>query len=228
MIGAPQPLVLEKPAAIDTAQAARYFGARGTPDESTMALLEKCAVPLLAVATPRAVWLEADVDALAEVGILRGGDVMKHLEGCPQALLLAVTLGPAVDAQIRRAGVGDIAAGVASDALGSALAEQAAEAAEAELRQWAAKEGKYLTGRFSPGYGDWDIAVQPLVATALDTVRRAGLCVTDTNLMIPRKSVTAILGVSDHPVKGKLAGCGHCVLRTRCEYRKRGKTCASE
>ena len=228
MIGAPRPLLLEKPAAIDMAQAARYFGARGTPDESTMALLEKCAVPLLAVATPRAVWLEADVDALAEAGILRGGDVMKHLEGCPQALLLAVTLGPAVDAQIRRAGVGDIAAGVASDALGSALAEQAAEAAEAELRQWAAKEGKYLTGRFSPGYGDWDIAVQPLVANALDTVRRAGLCVTDTNLMIPRKSVTAILGVSDHPVKGKLAGCGHCVLRTRCEYRKRGKTCASE
>ena len=64
--------------------------------------------------------------------------------------------------------------------------------------------------------------------TALDTARRAGLCVTDTNLMTPRKSVTAILGVSDHPVKGHLAGCGHCVLRTRCEYRKRGKTCASE
>ena len=47
-------------------------------------------------------------------------------------------------------------------------------------------------------------------------------------MMTPRKSVTAILGVSGHPVKGKLAGCGHCVLRTRCEYRKRGKTCASE
>ena len=109
-----------------------------------------------------------------------------------------------------------------------ALAEQAADAAEAELRQWAAKEGKYLTGRFSPGYGDWDIAIQPLVANALDTVRRAGLCVTDTNLMTPRKSVTAVLGLSSHPVKGKLAGCGHCVLRTRCEYRKRGKTCASE
>ena len=29
MIGAPQPLVLAKPAAIDTAQAARYFGAKG-------------------------------------------------------------------------------------------------------------------------------------------------------------------------------------------------------
>ena len=72
------------------------------------------------------------------------------------------------------------------------------------------------------------VAQGKLPSNALDTVRRAGLCVTDTNLMTPRKSVTAILGVSGHPVKGKLAGCGHCVLRTRCEYRKRGKTCASE
>ena len=74
MIGAPQPLVLAKPAAIDTAQAARYFGARGEPDDRTMTLLETCAMPLLAAATPRAVWLEADTAALAEAGILRGGD----------------------------------------------------------------------------------------------------------------------------------------------------------
>ena len=227
-IGVPRPLALEKPQSVDLAQAARYFGAHGEPDAATLALLQKCAVPLLAAAMPRAVWLLADVPALTEAGLLPGEDVHKHLTGCGQAILLAVTLGPGVDAQIRRAGVGDIAAGVASDALGSALAEQAADAAEAQLRQWAATEGKYLTGRFSPGYGDWDIAVQPLVAAALDTARKAGLCVTDTNLMTPRKSVTALLGVSDHPVKGQLAGCGHCVLRTRCEYRKRGKTCASE
>ena len=227
-IGASRPLVLEKPEAVNIMQAARYFGAHGEVDAATMALLERCAVPLLAAATPRAVWLEADVDALTEVGILQGEDIRRHLEGCTQAILLAVTLGAGVDAQIRRAGVGDIAASVASDALGSALAEQAADLAESELRQWAAKEGKYLTGRFSPGYGDWPITVQPLVAAALDTARRAGICVTDSNLMTPRKSITALLGVSDHPVKGQLAGCGHCVLRSRCEYRKRGKTCASE
>ena len=114
------------------------------------------------------------------------------------------------------------------DGSAAALAEQAADAAEAELRQWAAEQDKYLTGRFSPGYGDWPIGVQPLVAAALDTARRAGLCVTENDLMTPRKSVTALLGLSDHPVKGRLAGCGHCVLNTRCEYRKRGKTCASE
>lgn len=227
-IGPSRPLVLEKPDAIDLQQAARYFGQRGPADEATASLLERCAVPILAAATPRAVWLEGDVQSFSEAGLLLGEDVFRHLTGCSHAVLLAVTLGPGVDAQIRRAGVGDIAAGVASDALGSALAEQMADAAEAELRQWAAGQGRYLTGRYSPGYGDWPITVQPLVAAALDTARRAGLCVTDSNLMTPRKSVTALLGVSDQPVRGHLAGCGHCVLRTRCEYRKRGITCASE
>lgn len=227
-LGQSVPLTLEKPKTIDLAQAARYFGARGEPDTATQALLERCAAPILTAAAPRAVWLMAEVGTLDEAGLLCGEDIRRHLEGCDQAVLLAVTLGAGVDVQIRRAGIGDIAAGVASDALGSALAEQAADAAEEALRVQLAQQGRYLTGRFSPGYGDWDIGVQAKVAAALDTPRRAGLCVTDANLMTPRKSVTALLGVSSHPVKGKLAGCGHCVLRERCEYRKRGKTCASE
>ena len=62
-IGPSRPLVLEKPETIDLKQAARYFGQRGETDASTEALLKKCAVPLLAAATPRAVWLEGDVDS---------------------------------------------------------------------------------------------------------------------------------------------------------------------
>ena len=91
-IGPSMPLRLEKPEGIDLAQAARYFGARGGADAATQALLEKCAVPLLAAATPRAVWLEADPDSLTAAGILAGEDVAKHLEGCTAALLLAVAL----------------------------------------------------------------------------------------------------------------------------------------
>lgn len=101
-IGVPRPLALEKPQAVDLAQAARYFGAHGEPDAATLALLQKCAVPLLAAATPRAVWLLADTPALTDAGLLPGEDVHKHLKGCGQAILLAVTLGPGVDAQIRR------------------------------------------------------------------------------------------------------------------------------
>lgn len=221
-------LPLEKAAQIDLRQAARYFGEPGEPDDATLALLARVAPPVLAAAMPRAVWRRCDVAELAAAGFLQGQDVPAHLSGCDGALLLAVTLGAGVDRQIRLSGIGDIAAGVAADALASALAEQMADAAEGQLRQWAAEQRLFLTGRFSPGYGDWPISLQPLLAETLDTARQIGLYVTDTYLMTPRKSVTALLGVSDHPVRGQLAGCGHCVLRARCNYRKRGITCAEQ
>ncbi len=216
-------LALEKPAQIDLAQAARFFGARGEPDAATMELLERCAAPLLAAATPRAAWLRAEKAELCN--ILLGQDIARHLEECDECILLAVTTGPGVDEQIRRLGVGDIAAAVAADALGSALAEQASDAAEDALRQMMSAEGLYLTGRFSPGYGDWPINIQPQLAQLLDTPRRIGLCVTDSFLMLPRKSVTAVMGISTSPVRGWRAGCAHCKLKEKCEYRKRGQSC---
>lgn len=218
-------LALDLPEGIDLGQAARYMGAKDGGDETLRALLERWAPPLRAAAAPRAVWLRAPVGALGD--LWQGSDIQRHLAGCTEAVLLAVTLGPGADAQIRRAGVGDVAAGAASDALASVLAEQAAEAAEARLRALAAAEGLYLTGRYSPGYGDWPIGVQPRIAALLDTPRRIGLCVTDTCLMLPRKSITAALGLSRTPVTGRRAGCAHCALRDKCEYRKRGETCES-
>lgn len=218
-------LALDLPEGIDLGQAARYMGAKDGGDETLRALLERWAPPLRAAAAPRAVWLRAPVGALGD--LWQGGDIRRHLAGCTEAVLLAVTLGPGADAQIRRAGVGDVAAGAASDALASVLAEQAAEAAEARLRALAAAEGMYLTGRYSPGYGDWPIGVQPRIAALLDTPRRIGLCVTGTCLMLPRKSITTALGLSRTPVTGRRAGCAHCALRDKCEYRKRGETCES-
>lgn len=218
-------LALDLPEGIDLGQAARYMGAKDGGDEKLRALLERWAPPLRAAAAPRAVWLRAPVGALGD--LWQGSDIQRHLAGCTEAVLLAVTLGPGADAQIRRAGVGDVAAGAASDALASVLAEQAAEAAEARLRALAAAEGLYLTGRYSPGYGDWPIGVQPRIAALLDTPRRIGLCVTGTCLMLPRKSITAALGLSRTPVTGRRAGCAHCALRDKCEYRKRGETCES-
>ena len=218
-------LALDLPEGIDLGQAARYMGAKDGGDETLRALLERWAPPLRAAAAPRAVWLRAPVGALGD--LWQGSDIQRHLAGCTEAVLLAVTLGPGADAQIRRAGVGDVAAGAASDALASVLAEQAADAAEARLRALAAAEGMYLTGRYSPGYGDWPIGVQPRIAALLDTPRRIGLCVTGTCLMLPRKSITAALGLSRTPVTGRRAGCAHCALRDKCEYRKRGETCES-
>ena len=146
------------------------------------------------------------------------------LRGCDAMVLMAVTLGSGADTLMRRLELTDIALAAVVDAMASAVMEELCNALEAEIRTSVQAQGHYLTGRFSPGYGDCPLTLQQPFAIALDTVRGLGMAVTPENLLTPRKSVTAILGVADHPVTGARAGCGHCLLREKCEYRKRGTT----
>lgn len=215
------------PVRADRAGAARYMGARGE-DAAVLALLQSVEDMLAAAAQPRMAWASLTLPALEEAGLLQGTDLRRHLAGCTHAVLLAVTLGPRVDLAIRRAGVGDVARLAAADAAASTMAEAAADAAEGLLRAEFSARGLYLTGRYSPGYGDWPLAQQPTLCGLLDTPKLLGVTVGPTNLMTPRKSITAALGVSSVPAAGRRAGCGRCVLRETCEYRKRGQTCAGE
>lgn len=212
------------PEKIDTRQALRYLGVRaGEADGATQALLQRAKQTLRAVAQPRAVTVRAAREELASY--LLGGDVLRHLEGCDGFVLLACTLGAGVDTALRAASAADMAYAVVLDALASVLAEQTADAAERALRTDEKAKGRFLTGRFSPGYGDYPIAVQNDLLRLLDAQRKIGLCATSTHLLTPRKSITAVLGTAGHPVTGRRAGCAHCALRERCAYRKEGKTC---
>ncbi|MBD5093871.1 MAG: methionine synthase [Subdoligranulum sp.] len=207
----------------DIPQALRYLGVPDAGDAALHALLQRAEQTLRGAARPRAVSLRAGREGLA--GCLQGGDIARHLEGCDTCVLLACTLGAGVDAAQRAANAADMAYAVVLDALASVLAEQIADAAENTLREQAQAEGLFLTGRFSPGYGDYPIELQNELLRLVDAPRKIGLCATPTHLLTPRKSITAVLGLAGHPVTGKRAGCAHCALRERCAYRKEGKTC---
>lgn len=212
-------LELNTPARIDLRAAARYMG--GAPDRGTLALLGQLEPMLLEAAAPRAVWQPVALDPAPDW--LLGEDVFRHLAGCSSGILLAVTLGSRCDAFIRRMSVGNVAHAAGADALASALTEQVCDLAEQALRDL--RPDLYLTGRYSPGYGDWPLTVQPALCAVLDSHRAIGLACGDSCLLLPRKSVTALLGVSHHPVTGAKAGCGHCALAGKCQYRKRGIRC---
>ena len=49
--------------------------------------------------------------------------------------------------------------------------------------------------RFSPGYGDLELSVQRDLCRVLDTERQIGLTLTESCMMVPVKSVTAIIGL---------------------------------
>ena len=58
-------------------------------------------------------------------------------------------------------------------------------------------EGQYLTPAFSPGYGDWDLAAQRQVLDLLQAPKRIGLTLTAGGMLVPEKSITALVGLSD-------------------------------
>lgn len=212
------------PKTLDRATTLRYLGAANwTPDEHTEALLATAERELRSACTPRGIWRElpADLPWLQDAGT----DLSRHLAGCDRVVLMAVTLGSGADALLRRLCLQDIALGAVADAAASVLMEGLCDNLEAQIRTEQQQHGRHMTGRYSPGYGDCPLDRQDELCLALDTVRGIGLCVTKEHLMTPRKSVTAILGTADHPVKGARAGCAHCVLRETCAYRKRGITC---
>ena len=53
------------------------------------------------------------------------------------------------------------------------------------------------TARFSPGYGDWALADQQAVFRLLQPPHHVGVCLSDSLLMTPAKTVTAVFGLQE-------------------------------
>ena len=85
----------------------------------------------------------------------------------------------------------------------------------------------FLTERFSPGYGDSPLEMQKQVLDLLDAENKLGITLSKGYMMSPSKSITAIMGLADHPVTGRLATCDECVLKDKCRLRREGKRCGS-
>ena len=214
---------------IDIEEALRYLGA-ARAQGAVRQDAERIARELEASVIPRSTFKDFDMEETPEgiwlpaAGLtLAGGLTKKMLAGCRRAVLLCVSLGAAFDALLRAAQARDMARAVILDACGSAYVEAACD--EAERAVAARHPGQYLTDRFSPGYGDLPLSIQPQLLRALDASRRIGVTCTDSHLMLPAKSVTAVLGLADTPQPARIRGCAYCPSRENCPYRKGGKTC---
>ena len=215
---------------IDKDEAARYMGVRAVPASNIAVLLERCEKRVLEVIRPNYVYREValqptdnGIRAEGMNELLTGNDISRHLTGCTKAVIFAATLSGEADKLIRQSAVTDVAESFAIDCLCSAAVEQVCDKAEEEI--FAAINAPYRTWRFSPGYGDLPLGIQGSLLRMLNAQRRIGLTVTDSMLLIPSKSVTAIIGISDSPVARGKHGCGSCNMRENCAYRRGGNTC---
>ena len=204
-------------------EALRYLGCRGTqPDQATAALLEARIRAVEEAADPR--WTALEVPLTLRPGMVALGDwsirsekLRSHLEGCTSALLFGATLGVGVDRLIARSAAGKVAQAAADQAVAAALIEAVCDHACDQLA--GQYPGKYLRPRFSPGYGDFPLTDQPELLRRLDGPRKIGLTATDSCLLAPIKSVTAVIGVADTPGKCHAGGCATC-SKTNCAFRR--------
>ena len=207
--------------AINRAEVLRYLGnSRAEMTESMELLLNKCESEIIRTATPKYLY---KIISLDESGLLVGESITKHMQNCENAVVICATLGAGIDKLIRAAQVTDMAKTVVLDAMASAAIEQICNKLDKIIA--AQNEGKFLTWRFSPGYGDYPIELQKDFLTILDAPRKIGLCTNDNSILTPTKSVTAIMGLSDMPLEQKRRGCASCNMAKVCKFRKNGERC---
>lgn len=213
---------------INRKEALVYLGYKGgVISDGTMEDILRCEKLLLNTARPRVVWRQF---ALLPDGSLsgtefcpEGNDVRTLLRDCRQVILLAATLGAEVEALLRRTQIQNLADAVILDACASAAIENVCDNLCEDIGKAVAP--LHLTDRFSPGYGDLPFSQQPDFCRILDLPRRIGVTLSSSGLMIPQKSVTALMGVADRPQKMRFRGCAHCNMFETCTYRKDGQTC---
>ncbi len=214
---------------IDLQEVARYLGyGQGDLEGETLELVHELTAQLEKVATPRVTHQLFSLDGTSLVGTnlkLEGGDIAGLLGQCDRCILLACTLGQGVDSLLRRLQITDLSRGVIADVCASSMIEDFCNQINLELEEKWRGEGCYLTSRYSPGYGDLPLATQSPLCRLLDTRKSMGMTPTENHILIPRKSITAVIGISQLPQQKRGEKCDHCAMREGCMFRKGGTTC---
>lgn len=204
----------------------RYLGCKnGTvPDQNLTDLIAQCKLELEQAASPRVIWREYPLciqDHSIDMTCLQtqSKSLERNLKDCERVLLFAATLGSRVDVLLHRYNMIQMSKAVVMQAASVAMLETFCDEQNQKLKEEYEEKGWYLRPRFSPGYGDFSLECQRQIAPALELNKRIGVTLTDSLLMAPSKSVTAVIGVSRLPRNCTVQGCEACAKRD-CAYRR--------
>lgn len=230
---------------VDRSEALRYLGYAGqNVDTVLMDRFENLAKTCETRTLPAYVWQVFEIDhtntswlqnqphvepciALKQTPlVLKGIHINHHLYGATHVALLAATLGLNNERDLRAYNAISTVDGMIYSACASSLIEEAADRANAEIEDAAHACGLYTTWRFSPGYGDLPLDIQAEFVRTLQAQKALGLSVTPSNLLVPTKSITAIIGLfPSKPSTTNESPCTICPTRFSCSYQEKGITC---
>lgn len=204
----------------------RYLGYnRNIPDDNTKKLILECENELLQVMTPRHIYrcFDLEVDGQGTIHVagmeLVSRNLSVNLKGCNKAIIMAATLGIGADKLLHKYNMINMAKAVIVQAAAAAYMESYCDHVnELIAGEYRSKE-LYLRPRYSPGYGDLGLDCQEQVLACLNAGKQIGITLTDGGIMLPEKSVTAIIGVSTTNLKCSTGGCEICD-NANCQFRR--------
>ncbi|MFI3166981.1 MAG: methionine synthase [Bacillota bacterium] len=217
---------------INKSDVARYLGYKNAViDAQTEKDIDFCCEMLADCMSPQTYYRVFEIEKSETIKIknttlaLSGNSAKQLLEDCESCVLMISTLGGGVDELIRKLQITNMPHAVIADFCASSLVEELTNHFEEKIKSDILKSGEYFTDRFSPGYGDLPLEIQSKFCEILQSGKTVGVFVNSAGIMIPRKTITAVIGIANKPQKKKIKGCAYCDLAKNCEFKKGGRSC---
>lgn len=156
---------------------------------------------------------------------LKGRDIKRHLKNSKTCVLMAATLGHRVDTKIRYYEKVDMTKALILDAVATSFIEELCDRISREIESELLEKDMTLTYRYSPGYGDLNIEIQNEFLNLLDSQKAIGLTSSSNSILIPRKSVTAIVGIIKKDILVEEKSCMACDKFGQCNFSRGGNGC---
>ena len=222
----------------------RYLGYKSvTPDEQILKVIDEVLNEIILVSEPKSVYkifycqIENDAVLLFDCGlndnninenidklkqtpqmVIKTKNLADNLRQCSKVVLLAATIGIGADKLLNKYELMNMTKASVTQACAAAYIETFCNVLQEEIRQKALTEGLYLRPRFSPGSGDFKLEAQKHIFEILECTKRIGLTLTQSLLMYPTKSVTAIIGLTPNKQSCHIDKCKQC-NNIGCEFR---------
>lgn len=148
---------------------------------------------------------------------LSGPMVTQHLRSADSVFAVICTIGSEVEKYASSVFKNDMVLGLAIDGVGSAAVEALANAVCRDIEINVADSGSHTTIPLSPGMVGWPVEEgQPVLFDILEP-EQIGVELTPHKIMIPRKSLSMLIGVGAE-LDASGSTCDYCAMRETCRY----------
>lgn len=209
----------------------RYLGyGAKTPDDSVGVMITEVLEELMCAVKPKNLYQVYDsrvtgnqvmLGASDKTILLESQNLADNLAQCEKVVLMAATLGLEADKLLQKYEIVNMTKAAVAQACGAACIEAYCNILQEQICDAQSEYGRklYLRPRFSPGYGDLPLQYQRAIFQALECTKRIGLTLTDSLLMYPTKSVTALIGLTANPQSCHIGKCAQCDNK-ECAFRE--------